>query len=216
MLHFRFAGLFVFLLMAEIVLSQKITNETKTLPNGWGLSPAGRSLPLGDLPLNMAISNSGKLLAVTNNGQSVQSIQLIDPVQEKVLDNIVVAKSWYGLKFSADEKYLYASGGNDNWIMKYAIKDKKLILTDSIILGKKWPEKISVAGIDINDLTNTLFVVTKENNSLYLVDLKSKSILYQQSLNEAAYACKLSANKKELFISLWGDKKVLVFDIATI
>ncbi|MFZ4772023.1 MAG: YncE family protein, partial [Ferruginibacter sp.] len=161
---------FILLISSTTVLAQS-TTEKKLLPNGWTLSPAGRNLPLGDLPLNMALSNSGKLLAVTNNGQSVQSIQLIDPLQEKILDNIVVAKSWYGLKFSADEKYLYASGGNDNWVLKYAVKDKKLVLTDSIILGKKWPEKISVAGIDIDDQSNTLFVVTKENNSLYLVDI---------------------------------------------
>ena len=53
------------------------------LPNGWYLSPAGRHLPLGDLPLNIAVSKSKKLMAVTNNGQSVQSIQLIDPATEK-------------------------------------------------------------------------------------------------------------------------------------
>ena len=68
-----------------------------TLPNGWKLSPAGRSLPLGDLPLNIAVSKSKKLMAVTNNGQSVQSIQLIDPKHEKILDIVTVAKSWYGL-----------------------------------------------------------------------------------------------------------------------
>jgi hypothetical protein len=50
----------------------------KKLPNGWKLSPVGRSFPLGDLPLNIAVSKNQKLLAVTNNGQSVQSIQLID------------------------------------------------------------------------------------------------------------------------------------------
>ena len=33
---------------------------------------------LGDLPLNIAVSNSKNLMAVTNNGQSTQSIQLID------------------------------------------------------------------------------------------------------------------------------------------
>ncbi len=203
------------LLISSTTVFAQSTKEKKLLPNGWTLSPAGRNLPLGDLPLNMALSNSGKLLAVTNNGQSVQSIQLIDPLQEKILDNIVVAKSWYGLKFSADEKYLYASGGNDNWILKYAVKDKKLVLADSIVLGKKWPNKISVAGIDIDDQSHTLFVVTKENNSLYLIDLISKAILFKDTLNEAAYACKLSFNKKELYISLWGGKKVLVFDIAS-
>ncbi len=111
----------------------------------------GKRLPLGDLPLNMAVSNSKKLMAVTNNGQSTQSIQLIDVPTGKILDNIEVAKCWVGLKFSADEKFLYASGGNDNWILKYAIQNHKLLLKDSLKLGKKWPEKISPAGIDIDD-----------------------------------------------------------------
>src|SRR3989337_1514250 len=156
-------------LMTSGAHSQDIQPEKVKLSNGWTLSPAGRSLPLGDLPLNIAVSKSKKLMAVTNNGQSIQSIQLINPVTEKILDNIVVPKSWYGLKFSADEKYLYASGGNDNWILKFSLLNKKLLLVDSIKLGKKWPEKISPVGIEINDLTKTMFIVTKENNSLYIV-----------------------------------------------
>src|SRR5436309_13798060 len=77
---------------------KQTTSGTVRLPNGWGLSPAGRSLPLGDLPLNMVVSPSQKLMAVTNNGQSVQSIQLINPQSEKILDNLEIPKSWYGLK----------------------------------------------------------------------------------------------------------------------
>ena len=94
------------------------------LPNGWSLSPAGKSLPLGDLPLNMAVSSSKKYIAVTNNGQGKQSIQLINVVTNKVVDNIKIDKSWLGIAFTKDEKTLYASGGNDNWILKYAIKKK--------------------------------------------------------------------------------------------
>src|ERR1700742_592555 len=97
--------------------------EQVLLPNGWKLSPAGTSLPLGDLPLNIQVSTSGRLLAVTNNGQSTQSIQLIDPKNEKLLDEKIIAKSWYGLAFSHDEKILYAGGGNDNWIVAYHIEE---------------------------------------------------------------------------------------------
>ncbi len=183
-----------------------------TLPNGWGLTPIGRSFPLGDLPLNIAVSKSKKLMAVTNNGQSVQSIQLIDPVSEKILDNAVIPKSWYGLQFSADEKTLYASGGNDNWITAYAIENKKLVLKDSILLGKKWPNKISPAGIALDDAKQLLYVVTKDNKSLYLVDLKTKKTEQTYSLGGEAYACILSPDKKELYISCWGCDRVYVFD----
>lgn len=193
-------------------VTTEITKNRVRLPNGWHLSPAGRSFPLGDLPLNIAVSSSKKFIAVTNNGQSIQTIQLIDPVSEKILSNVIIPKSWYGLKFSADEKFLYASGGNDNWIFQYAIVNNKLKIKDSIILGKKWPEKISPAGIDIDDAAKILYVVTKENNSLYVVNLKNKGIIQQLPLGKEGYACLLSPDKKELFISSWGGDKVLVYD----
>src|SRR5580692_10471060 len=98
-----------------------LSQKKVLLPNGWSLTPAGRSLPLGDLPLNIAVSSSRRYLAVTNNGQSTQTIQLIDAEKERVLYSVIIPKSWLGLTFSADEKYLYASGGNDNRILKYAV-----------------------------------------------------------------------------------------------
>jgi YVTN family beta-propeller protein len=201
---------------AFLFLTINITAQKKiTLPNGWSLSPAGKSLPLGDLPLNMAISNSKKLMAVTNNGQSKQSLQLIDIKTEKILDNIEIAKSWLGLHFSSDEKYLYASGGNDNWILQYAIVNNKLQLKDSIKLGDKWPNKISPAGIEIDDAKNLMYVVTKDNNSLYIINLKNKSIVQQVLLDAEAYTCLLSADKKVLYISIWGGKKVALFNTLT-
>ncbi|HTS44151.1 MAG TPA: bifunctional YncE family protein/alkaline phosphatase family protein [Puia sp.] len=182
------------------------------LPNGWSLTPVGRSLPLGDLPLNIAVSSSKKYMAVTCNGQSVQSLQLIDPVKEKILDSIDIPKSWLGLKFSQDEKFLYASGGNDNWILKYAIRNNKLVLSDSIKLGEKWPERISPAGLDIDDKRQLLYVVTKENNSLYVVNLQTKSVEQKLELGGEGYTCVLSRNKKELYISCWGCDKIIIFD----
>ncbi len=210
-----FIGIYLCTLVLNVVQAQSSRELKKIkLPNGWSLSPAGRSFPLGDLPLNIAVSSTKKFMAVTNNGQSVQSIQLINPKTEKILDNVVVAKSWYGLKFSANEKTLYASGGNDNWIMQYAIVNNKLQLKDTIKLGPKWPEKISPTGIEIHDASKTMYVVTKDNNSLYIVSLASKKIVQQIPLGAEAYACLLSTDKKELYISLWGGDKILVFDVA--
>jgi YVTN family beta-propeller protein len=210
----------IFLILASFTLTAQkpgkyVPNQKVLLSNGWTLSPAGRSIPLGDLPLNITVSPSKKLIAVTNNGQSVQSIQLIDTRTEKLLDVKEIPKAWYGLKFSANEKFLYVSGGNDNWILKYRIANNKLVLADSIKLGDKWPEKISPAGIDIDDAKKLMYIVTKENNSLYIVDLVSKKTVYKDTLMEPAYSCILSNNKKELYISLWGGKKVLVLDAAS-
>ena len=200
--------LFIVLFPFTILHAQKKI----TLPNGWSLTPAGRSFMLGDLPLNIAVSSSKKYMAVTNNGQSKQYLQLIDVKNERVLDSITIPKSWVGIKFSADEKYLYASGGNDNWILKYAVTNNKLILKDSIKLGKKWPNEISPAGIDIDDAKHLLYVVTKDNNTLYTVDLSTRRIKDSLKVPAEAYTCLLSPDKKYLYITCWGCDKILFYD----
>jgi YVTN family beta-propeller protein len=220
MIKTLFATLFIvgfpsFVAVAQPTPYNSNQSEKVKLSNGWYLSPAGRSLPLGDLPLNLVVSPSKKLLAVTNNGQSVQSLQLIDAKSEKVLHSEVIPKSWYGLRFSADEKFLYASGGNDNWILQYTITDKKLVFKDTIKLGAKWPVKISPAGLEIDDAKRLLYVVTRENNSLYIVDLTTKKIIQRIPLTAEAYTCVLSPDKKELYISLWGGDKLLVFNTGS-
>ncbi len=191
---------------------QDLEKKRVHLPNGWSLTPVGTSLPLGDLPLNLAVSSSKKYLAVTNNGQSVQSLQLIDVKNEKILHSIEIPKSWYGLKFTKDEKWLYASGGHDNWVLKYAVTNNQLVLNDSIKLGDKWPNKIGVAGIEIDDAKQILYCVTKEDNALYLVDLKTKTVLQKTELGGEGFTCLLSTDKKTLYISCWGCDKVILFD----
>jgi YVTN family beta-propeller protein len=193
----------------------KIATGQVLLPNGWKLNPAGRSLPLGDLPLNLQLSTSGRLLAVTNNGQSTQSVQLIDPKTEQQFDQCIIAKSWYGLAFSHDEKYLYASGGNDNWIYRFNISNNKLGKPDTLRLGKPWPNKVGPAGIAVNKANTELYTVTKEDSCLYILNPLTGKINNKIKLPAESYSCILSANDKLLYISLWGADKVLVFDTFT-
>ncbi|MDN3583689.1 bifunctional YncE family protein/alkaline phosphatase family protein [Mucilaginibacter flavus] len=214
------AGLAVLAISSLTVCAQtpgKIAQSQQVLlPNGWKLSPAGTSLPLGDLPLNIQLSASGKLLAVTNNGQSTQSVQLIDPKNEQLLDEKVVAKSWYGLAFSHNERKLYASGGNDNWIYVFNIANNKLGKPDTIRLApNKWPKnKVCPTGITVNKADTRLYTVTKEDSLLYIVDPTAGKTLKTVKLPAEAYACTLSPDEKTLYISLWGGDKLGIYNIT--
>ena len=191
---------------------QEMEAKRVLLPNGWRLTPVGKSLPLGDLPLNIAISHQQKWLAVTNNGQSTNSIQLIKLNQFEVTQTITIDKAWLGLQFSRDDRFLYVSGGNDNRILRFELLNDQLQLKDSIILGPSWPEKISVAGIDIDNKMNLLYAVTKENNSLYVIDLTTRKIQHRIQLPAENYTCLLSPNSNELYISSWGSARILVYN----
>ena len=209
----------IFISLSSVIHAQTLNDledHRTLLPNGWQLTPAGKMIPLGDLPLNIAISPSGKLAAVTNNGQSDQSIQLIDLKKGVVVDSVIIGKSWLGLTFSDNGKKLYASGGNDNRIIVYSIKNKKLVANDTIVIGKPWPELISVAGLAVDDSKKRLYVVTKENNSLYVVDLTTKKTILKESLGGEGYTCILSPDKINLYVSCWGCDKVIVFNTGNL
>lgn len=199
----------------EITVYKALSEKKIQLPNGWSLTPVGSSLDLDDLPLNLVVSPGKKYLAVTNNGQSTQSLTLIDARSATILDTARVAKAYLGLAFSDDEKTLYASGGNDNVILTYAIENDRLVSREPIVLGKPWPVKISPTGLALDDAAQRLYVVTKEDSALYICDTRSRQTLKRIPLGAAAYTCLLSPDKKELYISLWGGARVAIVNTET-
>ncbi len=170
-------------------------------------------MPLGDLPLNMVVSPSARYMAVTCNGQGTQTIELIDVARAVKVDSVVIKRSWYGLAFSDNEKFLYASAGHDNQILKYELTGTKLTLVDSIQLGQPWPVRIGPAGLALDDRQNRMYVVTREDRKLYVIDTQTKKTLATYGLEAEGYTCVLSRDKRELYISCWGCDKVLVFDL---
>jgi len=193
-------------------LRDSLSAQRITLPNGWSLTPAGQSFPLGDFPMNMTVSHNGSLLAVTNNGQSTQQIFLFDVTNNQLLDSIEIAKAWLGIHFSADDQSVYVSGGNDNVVKQYAIENGNLSLQDSIIFGDPWPNKISITGIDLNESDNQLYAVTKEDSALYIADLETNQVLNHYDLPSEAYTCLYDPTRQLVYISLWGGAKVAIFD----
>ena len=73
----------------EAALYKRLSAGRIHLPNGWSLTPAGQGVDLyDDLPLNLVVSPSGKYLAITNNGQSHQSLVLLDAASHLSLIHI--------------------------------------------------------------------------------------------------------------------------------
>ena len=207
--------LLIFLFLGNIfaISAQKMA-PIVSLPNGWKLSSAGKSFGLGDLPLNIAVSNSKKFVAVTNNGVSAHSIMLIDVKSERVIDSVIIPKAWYGLAFSPDDQFLYAAGGHDNKIVRYEIIQNKLNKKDEIVLGAVWPNRIAPSGITFDAKRQKIYVVTRDNRSLYVIDAKTQKIDKQFGLDGEAYMSAMSTDSKELYISCWGCDHVLVFDLT--
>ncbi len=212
--HFSIFLCLIIFLSLNVSAQEPFLPKAVQLPNGWSLSPAGTAINLSsDLPLNMALSPNAKYLAVTDNGNGKEGIDLINLKKKKLLTFKQIPAAYIGLQFTNDGKYLYASMGEKNIILQFKVKKKKLIINDSIVLGKPWPNKIGITGLALNADNSLLFAVTREDNSLYVCDTKTDKIVKQIPLSAEAYTCLLNPQKNELYISIWGGDKVDVYDL---
>jgi DNA-binding beta-propeller fold protein YncE len=70
--------------------------------------------------------------------------------------------------------------------------------------------------MDMDDAAGKLYIVTKGDNALYVIDLKKWQVEKKLDIGAEAYTCLLSADHKTLFISLWGGSKLLYIDVKTL
>jgi len=204
---------FLLFVLVPAILSAQSPKAT-LLPNGWSLTPAGQSIPLSsDLPLNMAFSPDGVHLAVTNNGNGRQTIDIIGLKRKRLMASVPIHASWLGLAFAKRHPYLYVSGGNDDIIIRYQLTGDTLISKDTITLGRPWPlDKISPTGLTLDEAHDRLYVVTKENNALYICDTRTMTVTKKVPLSAEAYTVLLNPATSVLYISAWGGRKIWIFD----
>lgn len=80
------------------------------LPNQWSLKPAGREVPLGDFPLNLAVHPTGHYAAVLQCGWGPHEVRIIDLRTQRTVSQVNLNETFYGISWSPDGSALFVSG----------------------------------------------------------------------------------------------------------
>src|SRR5579859_7272064 len=123
------------LLVGSVATNAVGAQTPPTTSQGWTLTPAGRQVALGDRPLSIASSTDGRTLVVGNDGQSTQSLMVVDRASGSVKQTISYPAPealYLGLVFSPDGNRVFASAGGNNKIRTYNFNDQQLVEGDSI------------------------------------------------------------------------------------
>ncbi len=187
------------------------------LPNGWRLSPVGDQVEIGELPLNMVVTNNGRYAITSNSGLGKNSLSVVDVKEKKLVQTYVLKETWYGLAFNGDDSKLFVSASNENFIYVFNFNDGKLSIQDSILLGKPYPkENISVTGLNFIKSKNLLLAVSKESNSLYVCDVNSNKVIGTVKLDGACYDVKSNEAGTIAYVSVWGKASIAVVDLESL
>jgi hypothetical protein len=93
---------------------------------GWTLTPAGKHVELTDLPLNIIPLGDGKHTLVTCNGCNAHQLSLIDLAEPRIVDQLTVRQSWFGLALAPASGNIWWSGGGAGMLHSFALADSKL------------------------------------------------------------------------------------------
>src|SRR6185369_6141040 len=109
--------------------------DSRRLPTGAALDPAGVSVPLGSMPQRLLFSPDSTRLVAVLSGYREQGIQVIDRASRRVVQTLVQPAAFVGACFSPTGDRLFVSGGNRDVVYAYAWRADSAALADSIVLG---------------------------------------------------------------------------------
>jgi DNA-binding beta-propeller fold protein YncE len=97
------------------------------LHNQWSIRPAGRQIELGNcFPVNIAIEPKGRYAAVLHAGYTPHEVVVADLNSGAITCRVPMHQTFYGLVFSRDGSVLYASGGGDETVHRFAFLNGQL------------------------------------------------------------------------------------------
>jgi len=99
---------------------------TVLLPNGWKLSPTGRHLFTGPMPLNVVTTPDAKYAVVSNDGLSKPTFTIVDLAKWTVKSTVTLDAAWLGLAWHPDGTRLYSAGAGQNNVQEFTYADGTL------------------------------------------------------------------------------------------
>ena len=187
------------------------------LPNGWRITPVGKSVPTEDLILNIQPSPDGKTMIAEHGGYNPHGLVVIDAKTDEVLQRIPLSSSWFGLAWRPDGTKLYVSGGNSRKesapVYEFEYKDGRLSerpvrnLMETID-----PKEIYWAGLAHHPSKDVLYAASRTAGNVVVFDTATGEILKRVKTEQTPCDLVLAPDGSRLYCSNLSSNSVSVID----
>jgi YVTN family beta-propeller protein len=201
------------------------------LPNGWRITPAGRSIAtIEDLVLNLVASPDGRIVIASHSGYLPHGIDVIDTKTQRLTQHIELKSTWLGMTWSPDGHTLYVSGGNATGakniagsaapIYEFSYADGRLSERPSGgLVETADPKTVWWSGIAYLPGKHWLYAANRGTglgpSNVVVFDMKTRAILTRIPVEINPYQLVLTPDGRRLFVSNWSSQSVSVIDTAT-
>ncbi|MCX6953231.1 MAG: beta-propeller fold lactonase family protein [Verrucomicrobia bacterium] len=207
------------------------------LPNQWSLRPVGKQVPVGDFPINVALHPGGVFAAVLHSGYGQHEVRILDVKAGKIVSQVALDESFYGLAWSPDGKRLFASGGSAEVIHTFDFKAGYLSEPGELRL-RPVTEGGVPSGLATSADGKALYIAESWGQRVEKIAVADGRLLWVKSLGLAEgklstdheserikpvsdpdapfpYTCLPDEKRGRVYVSLWAKAAVLVLDPKT-
>jgi YVTN family beta-propeller protein len=206
------------------------TESGFALPNGWSITPAGRSVRTEDMVLKLVTSPDDRLVIGSHSGYNPHGLITVDQKSEEAIQRIHLKTTWLGMAWSPDGKTLYVSGGNADGqktigpslapIYEFSYSNGKLSeqptgqLDETIDKSKVW-----WSGVAYHPKKDLLYAANRGTNAdpsnIVVFDTKTRKLVTRIPVEVNPYELVFSPDGNTLFVSNWASNSVSVIDTRT-
>jgi DNA-binding beta-propeller fold protein YncE len=181
------------------------------LANGWTITPAGRSVRVGTLPLGLTVLPDGRVLALLS-GYSTNGLVVVDPARWEVTDSVPLSAAWLGLAAASDGA-VYASGGTTNRVWRLREVAGRWQRADSVVLADSGAA-LFAAGLTLSADGRSLAVVAQLGDSVFLLDAATLRRTAAAATGSHPYTARFTPDGRTLLVSNWGDSTLSRFEVG--
>ncbi len=207
------------------------------LPNQWSLRPAGKQIPVGDFPVNVAVHPGGTFAAVLHSGWGQHEVRILNVKTGQPVAQVALAEAFYGLVWSGDGKTLFASGAGTEVVHAFAFADGFLsahrelrlrpaeetgvptglaVAADgaALYVAELWGQRVEkISTVDGHALW-TRQLASAQHTQISMPDDERLKAGYDPEA-PYPYTCVADEQHGRVFVSLWAKSTVLVLDAKT-
>jgi YVTN family beta-propeller protein len=184
---------------------------TTLLANGWRVSPAGRVVTVGTLPLAVATLPDGRVLTLTS-GYSTNGLVAIDPARWAVTDSLPLSAAWLGLALGSDGS-AFVAGGTTNRVWRLTESVGHWTRADSVVLADSGAA-LFTAGLALAPRGDRLAVVGTLADSVYLLGAAPLRRAAAAATGSHPYTAVFAPDGRSVYVSNWGDSTISVFGVG--
>ncbi len=193
------------------------------LPNGWTITPMGKTVACGDLPLNISPAPDGKAVVALHGGYNAHGLVVLDPRKKEASQQIILPTAWLGLAWSPDGKKLYVSGGNSESNRKVRAPIYVFDYADGRLSDKpvaEWTEPIDYkqifwSGLVHHPSRDVLYAASRTKGEIVVFDTAKGEITAHIPVEVNPYDLVLTPDGATLYCSNWASDTVSVIDTVS-